>query len=49
MKTVEYVNRAGESMEVEVPDIEDLIGSAQFDDILDGAHGPNRLGGYPRR
>ena len=44
-KTVEYVNRAGESMEVEVPDIEDLIGS-EFDDILDGAHGPNRLGGY---
>ena len=45
MKTVEYVNQAGESMEVEVPDIEDLIGS-EFDDILDGAHGPNRLGGY---
>ena len=44
-KTVEYVNRAGETVEVEVPDIEDLIGSAH-DDILDGAHGPNRLGGY---
>ena len=44
-KTVEYVNPAGDSMEIEVPDIEDLIGSA-FDDILDGAHGPNRLGGY---
>ena len=45
MKTVEYVNRAGDTMEVEVPDIEDLIGSAH-DDILVGAHGPNRLGGY---
>ena len=45
MKTVEYVNRAGDTVEVEVPDVEDLIGSAQ-DDILDGAHGPNRLGGY---
>ena len=45
MKTVEYVNRAGDAMEVEVPDIEDLIGSAH-DDILVGAHGPNRLGGY---
>lgn len=45
MKTVEYVNRAGETVEVEVPDIEDLIGSPH-DDILVGAHGPNRLGGY---
>ena len=45
MKTVEYVNRAGDTVEMEVPDIEDLIGSAH-DDILDGAHGPNRLGGY---
>ena len=45
MKTVEYVNRAGDTVEVEVPDIEDLIGSAH-DDILVGAHGPNRLGGY---
>ena len=44
-KTVEYVNRGGDAMEVEVPDIEDLIGSAH-DDILVGAHGPNRLGGY---
>ena len=44
-KTVEYVNTAGETVEVEVPDVEDLIGSAH-DDILDGAHGPNRLGGY---
>ncbi len=43
--TVEYVNPAGEAMEVDVPDIEDLIGSAH-DDILVGAHGPNRLGGY---
>ena len=45
MKTVEYVNPAGDTVEMEVPDIEDLIGSAH-DDILDGAHGPNRLGGY---
>ena len=44
-KTVEYVNRAGDTVEVKVPDIEDLIGSAH-DDILVGAHGPNRLGGY---
>ena len=45
MKTVEYVNPAGETREIEVPDVEDLIGSAH-DDILVGAHGPNRLGGY---
>ena len=45
MKTVAYAHPAGDTVEVEVPDIEDLIGSA-FDDILDGAHGPNRLGGY---
>ena len=44
-QTVEYVNSAGNTVEIEVPDIEDLIGS-EFDDILDGAHGPNRLGGY---
>ena len=44
-KTVEYVNPAGDTVEIEVPDIEDLIGSAH-DDILDGAHGSNRLGGY---
>ena len=44
-KTVEYVNTAGDTVEIEVPDIEDLIGSAR-DDILDGAHGSNRLGGY---
>ncbi|MCY4362982.1 MAG: pre-peptidase C-terminal domain-containing protein [Gammaproteobacteria bacterium] len=44
-KTVEYVNAAGEPREIEVPDVEDLIGSAH-DDILVGAHGPNRLGGY---
>ena len=44
-KTVEYVNSAGETREIEVPDVEDLIGSAH-DDILVGAHGPNRLGGY---
>ena len=44
-KTVEYMNPAGETMEVEVPDIEDLIGS-RYDDILEGTHGPNRLGGY---
>lgn len=45
MMTVEYVNSAGDTIEVEVPDIEDLVGSA-YDDILVGAHGPNRLGGY---
>ena len=45
VKTVEYVNPAGETREIEVPDVEDLIGSAH-DDILEGAHGPNRLGGY---
>ena len=45
MKTVEYVNPAGETLEMEVPDVEDLVGSAH-DDILVGAHGPNRLGGY---
>ena len=44
-KTVEYVNPAGDTIEIEVPDVEDLIGSAR-DDILDGAHGSNRLGGY---
>ena len=44
-KTVEYVNPAGDTVEIEVPDVEDLIGSAR-DDILDGAHGSNRLGGY---
>ncbi len=44
-KTVEYVTPAGETRQIEVPDIEDLIGSAH-DDILEGAHGPNRLGGY---
>ena len=45
MKTVEHVNPAGDTVEMEVPDVEDLIGSAH-DDILVGAHGPNRLGGY---
>ncbi|MCY3751865.1 MAG: hypothetical protein OXG54_10770, partial [Gammaproteobacteria bacterium] len=44
-KTVEYVTSEGDTMEIEVPDIEDLVGSG-FDDILEGAHGPNRLGGY---
>ncbi len=44
-KMVEYTNPAGDTVVIEVPDIEDLIGSAH-DDILDGAHGPNRLGGY---
>ena len=45
IKTVEYVNPSGDTMKIEVPDVEDLIGSP-FDDILVGAHGPNRLGGY---
>ncbi len=44
-KTVDYVISTGASVEVDVPDIEDLIGSP-FDDVLHGAHGPNRLGGY---
>ena len=44
-KTVEFVTSEGDTMEIEVPDIEDLIGSV-YDDILVGAHGPNRLGGY---
>ncbi|MDE0512862.1 MAG: pre-peptidase C-terminal domain-containing protein [Gammaproteobacteria bacterium] len=44
-KTVEYVTADGDTMEIEVSDIEDLVGSA-YDDILAGAHGPNRLGGY---
>ena len=43
-KTVEYVNAAGETMKVDVPDIEDLAGSP-YDDILVGAHGVNRIGG----
>ena len=45
MKTVEYMNPSGDSLEIEVPDVEDLVGSP-FDDILVGAHGPNRLGGF---
>ena len=44
-QTLDYTNPAGDTVQVEVPDVEDLIGSA-FDDILDGTHGPNRLGGY---
>ena len=44
-KTVKYVTTEGETREIEVPDVEDLIGSAH-DDVLVGAHGPNRLGGY---
>ncbi len=44
-KTVEYMNAAGATVEIEVPDIEDLVGS-DYDDILVGAHGSNRLSGW---
>ena len=43
-KTVEYVNSVGDTVEIEVPDVEDLVGSA-YDDILVGAHGANRISG----
>ena len=43
-KTVEHVNSAGDTVEIEVPDVEDLVGSA-YDDILVGAHGTNRISG----
>ncbi len=43
-KTVEHINSAGDTVEIEVPDVEDLVGSV-YDDILVGAHGPNRISG----
>ena len=45
MKTVEHVDAGGNTQTVEVPDIENLLGSSG-NDILAGAHGPNRLDGY---
>ena len=45
MKTVEYINAEGSSQAITVPDIENLFGSTN-NDILAGAHGPNRLDGY---
>ena len=45
MKTVEHVDAGGNTQRVEVPDIENLLGSSG-NDILAGAHGPNRLDGY---
>ena len=44
MKTVEHVDAGGNTQTVEVPDIENLLGSSG-NDILAGAHGPNRLDG----
>ncbi len=44
-KMVEYVNPAGATVQVEVSDIEDLVGSF-YDDILAGDQGPNRLAGH---
>ena len=45
MQTLEYVDDAGNRQEIRVPDIENLFGSGG-NDILAGAHGPNRLDGY---
>ena len=44
MKTVEYIDDDGNIQEITVPDIENLFGSTN-NDILAGAHGPNRLDG----
>ena len=44
MKTIDYVDAGGNTQRVEVPDIENLLGSSG-NDILAGAHGPNRLDG----
>ena len=45
MKMIEYVDVEGNTQEIEVPDIENLVGSTE-NDILVGAHGTNRLDGY---
>ena len=44
MKTIEYTDAEGNTLQAEVPDIEHLYGSAH-DDILAGAHGSNLLWG----
>ena len=44
VQTIEYLDADGETREMEVPDIESLYGS-NYDDILVGAHGGNRLTG----
>ena len=44
MKTIDHVDAGGNTQRVEVPDIENLLGSSG-NDILAGAHGPNRLDG----
>ena len=44
VQTIEYLDADGETREMEVPDIESLYGS-DYDDILVGAHGGNRLTG----
>ena len=43
-QTMEYIDDEGNTQRVEVPDIENLLGSSG-NDILAGAHGPNRLDG----
>ncbi len=45
VKTVKYTDIEGKVQEVTVPDIENLRGSF-WNDILAGAHGPNRLDGF---
>ena len=44
MKTIEYTDAEGNTLQAEVPDIEHLNGSTH-DDILAGAHGSNWLWG----
>ena len=43
-QTIEYVDAAGNTLQADVPDIERLTGS-EYNDILVGAHGANRLDG----
>ena len=43
---IEYTDPAGETREIEVPDIENLYGSFEHDDILIGAHSSNRIIGF---
>ena len=45
-QVIEYTDPAGETREIEVPDIENLYGSYEHDDILVGAHSSNRLIGF---
>ncbi len=44
VQTIEYLDAAGETREMEVPDIEYLYGS-DYDDVFAGAHGRNILAG----